>query len=202
MIQYNPVKSQESAVSPVVGVMLMLVVTIIIAALVSAFSGSLAGGQTKTPQATIDADFSITDGMVIRHTGGDSLPTGDVQLTLWDGPTFGSNAEQNTKQVLDFGNLTDSSGMAIQSESGVFNTTAFVPGDVFTMSAANCDCAVLQPNIMPTDYVPGSGSYSGTQTARWGLCIKNPKNIGKDFYIAISDKKGNLIAKTTVKVTG
>jgi len=46
----------DSAVSPVVGVMLMLVVTIIIAAVVSAFAGGLGGSQTKTPQATIVAD--------------------------------------------------------------------------------------------------------------------------------------------------
>jgi len=47
---------RNSAVSPVVGVMLMLVVTIIIAAVVSAFAGGISGSQTKTPQATIVAD--------------------------------------------------------------------------------------------------------------------------------------------------
>ncbi|MDD1685805.1 type IV pilin N-terminal domain-containing protein [Methanoregula sp.] len=46
---------QDSAVSPVVGVMLMLVVTIIIAAVVSAFAGGVSGAQTKTPVATITA---------------------------------------------------------------------------------------------------------------------------------------------------
>ena len=40
-------KNVESAVSPVVGVMLMLVVTIIIAAVVSAFAGVLALGLIK-----------------------------------------------------------------------------------------------------------------------------------------------------------
>jgi len=47
---------RDSAVSPVVGVMLMLVVTIIIAAVVSAFAGGLGGSQVKTPVATIVAD--------------------------------------------------------------------------------------------------------------------------------------------------
>jgi len=49
-------RNHESAVSPVVGVMLMLVVTIIIAAVVSAFAGGLSGSQAKTPVATIVAD--------------------------------------------------------------------------------------------------------------------------------------------------
>lgn len=48
-------RENSSAVSPVVGVMLMLVVTIIIAAVVSAFAGGLGSAQAKTPQATIVA---------------------------------------------------------------------------------------------------------------------------------------------------
>jgi len=47
-------KKGEDAVSPVVGVMLMLVVTIIIAAVVSGFSGGLVGGQHKSPTISMD----------------------------------------------------------------------------------------------------------------------------------------------------
>lgn len=49
----------EDAVSPVVGVMLMLVVTIIIAAVVSAFAGGVGGDRSKTPQATLTANAHI-----------------------------------------------------------------------------------------------------------------------------------------------
>jgi flagellin-like protein len=45
----------DRAVSPVVGVMLMLVVTIIIAAVVSGFAGGLIGSNNqKTPALTMD----------------------------------------------------------------------------------------------------------------------------------------------------
>jgi FlaG/FlaF family flagellin (archaellin) len=47
-------KKGEDAVSPVVGVMLMLVVTIIIAAVVSAFAGGLMNGQSKSPTLSMD----------------------------------------------------------------------------------------------------------------------------------------------------
>lgn len=51
----------EDAVSPVIGVMLMLVVTIIIAAVVSAFSGGLIGGtDQKAPTLTMDIKISNT----------------------------------------------------------------------------------------------------------------------------------------------
>ncbi|WAC05794.1 MAG: type IV pilin N-terminal domain-containing protein [Methanoregula sp.] len=53
-------RSREDAVSPVVGVMLMLVVTIIIAAVVSAFTGGLAKGEDKAPTAVIDVKIKNT----------------------------------------------------------------------------------------------------------------------------------------------
>ena len=87
IIQYN-----EHAVSPVVGVMLMLVVTIIIAAIVSAFGGGLLGGSTqKTPQLTVDT--RIANGgywsnslFSMTVTGEDQvIPTKDIKLvTSWN----------------------------------------------------------------------------------------------------------------------
>lgn len=59
---------RDDAVSPVVGVMLMLVVTIIIAAVVSGFAGGLVGSTQKAPQASVSAvDFVIKD---VRYTTG------------------------------------------------------------------------------------------------------------------------------------
>jgi len=54
-------KRCEDAVSPVVGVMLMLVVTIIIAAVVSGFAGGLIGSNNqKSPTITMDVKVSNT----------------------------------------------------------------------------------------------------------------------------------------------
>lgn len=86
---------QEHAVSPVVGVMLMLVVTIIIAAVVSAFSGGLAGSQQKAPNAVLDVHIHAlenlgamppwgngyyTSSMTISQVSGESLPTKDLKI--------------------------------------------------------------------------------------------------------------------------
>lgn len=52
---------KDMAVSPVVGVMLMLVVVIIIAAVVSGFAGGLVNGNSqKTPQLAMDANIANT----------------------------------------------------------------------------------------------------------------------------------------------
>jgi archaeal type IV pilus assembly protein PilA len=50
----------------------------------------------------------------------------------------------------------------------------------------------------PTTY-PEPG-YTSSCTALWQLCFRNPDNVGKDFTLTISDKKGNLISKTDVKI--
>jgi archaeal type IV pilus assembly protein PilA len=86
----------EHAVSPVVGVMLMLVVTIIIAAVVSAFSGGLAGTQQKAPTAVLDVHIHAlenqgamapygngyyTSTMTISEVSGEALPTKDLKIT-------------------------------------------------------------------------------------------------------------------------
>ncbi|MDD1686442.1 type IV pilin [Methanoregula sp.] len=53
--EYMMKNQRDMAVSPVVGVMLMLVVVIIIAAVVSGFAGGLVGGSNqKTPSLTMD----------------------------------------------------------------------------------------------------------------------------------------------------
>lgn len=54
-------KSRDAGVSPVVGVMLMLVVTIIIAAVVSAFAGGLSTGQKKAPAISVESHI-VNDG--------------------------------------------------------------------------------------------------------------------------------------------
>jgi FlaG/FlaF family flagellin (archaellin) len=85
-------KRNEHAVSPVVGVMLMLVVTIIIAAVVSAFAGGLAGTQQKAPQASIDVQIltgadngmgGTTDKMTFTELSGDSIPTKDLAIVTY-----------------------------------------------------------------------------------------------------------------------
>jgi len=83
---------REGAVSPVVGVMLMLVVVIIIAAVVSAFAGGLGSGTQKAPQASIDVTIKTaaddTMGgtktiMTFTALSGDPIPTKDLAIVTY-----------------------------------------------------------------------------------------------------------------------
>lgn len=202
----EPIKNQ--AVSPVVGVMLMLVVTIIIAAIVSAFGGGLTSGQSKAPQANIKSTFSITDGMTITNAGGDSLATKDLVFAIRDGPTFGANLESSTAQNLDMSKMiatTDRGTGSIMTSWGAYYMVSFNPGDTVTITPSDCTCNVSQPSVAPTDftsYVDTDGfTYMGSQSAAWSHCIRNQDNIGKSFILEVSDTTGRLISKSDVLIT-
>jgi archaeal type IV pilus assembly protein PilA len=206
----------DNAVSPVIGVMLMLVVVIIIAAIVAAFGGGIASGQSKAPQTRVQGTFSITDGMTITNSGGDSLPTKDLIFTIRDGPTFGANLESSTAQTLDMSKIYVSSGVRgagpMRRADGAFYMVSFNPGDTVTVKPADCTCNILQPGIAPTDfasnigadgytYVTDSALNSNAETAAWALCIRNQNSIGKSFLLEVSDTAGHLISRSDVVIT-
>lgn len=73
--------NKDHAVSPVVGVLLMLVVTIIIAAIVSGFAGGLAGSQQKVPQASVTATEFVING--VRDTVATHFPPPAPATNVW-----------------------------------------------------------------------------------------------------------------------
>ncbi|MFA5296215.1 MAG: type IV pilin N-terminal domain-containing protein [Methanoregulaceae archaeon] len=81
----NGTRGNDSAVSPVVGVMLMLVVTIIIASVISAYAGGLGGTREKAPQVTVAARINDSETIYFDHMGGDGLSIDDLAIILDQG---------------------------------------------------------------------------------------------------------------------
>lgn len=81
----------DEGVSPVVGVMLMLSVTVIIAAIVSAAAGGLSGTEKKAPSAVLAVHFYenrsygsfSAPAMTIEHISGSPLQTKDLSITTY-----------------------------------------------------------------------------------------------------------------------
>ena len=196
-------RSHESAVSPVVGVMLMLVVVIIIAAIVSAFAGSAVSTQKKVPQATVTGKFSVAQGFEITHAGGDPLATSDLIFTIRDNPVFGPNVEQVSAQVLNKSAITNAKYDALVLADGSTKVPAFISGDVLYVNASDTSCDIMQPSVAPSDYrsnQTGITYPSNKKPGFWRLCIRNPDNIGKTFSLEVSDKRGNVISRTDVPI--
>jgi FlaG/FlaF family flagellin (archaellin) len=86
---YKSKLNNSEAVSPVVGVMLMLVVTIIIAAVVSGFAGSIVSTESQAPTLSASAFLELTGDKDSRFSltvdsVSEPIPTSDLKIiTFW-----------------------------------------------------------------------------------------------------------------------
>ena len=171
----------QEAVSPVVGVMLMLVVTIIIAAVVSAFAGGLSSGTDKAPNVQIKASYRQADGIRIEHMGGDAVGTQTTIVMVRPSGTFGSAEHQIS--IVNKSTITDSTGKAWTQPSGVSGVKSFKAGDVNFIKPPYHTGPFLQPGASTT--------YRFDQAA----------NIGNTFYLEFADDSGKVFAKTEVVIS-
>mgnify|MGYP000053042145 CR=1 FL=1 len=84
--------ADDSAVSPVIGVILMVAITVILAAVIGSFVLNLGGSlQQSAPQASFDFDYNGTTNVTITHTNGDSITASQLNTT---GATWLSSSEE------------------------------------------------------------------------------------------------------------
>lgn len=74
-------KVDDRAVSPVIGVILMVAVTVILAAVVSTLVLGLGGDVKATPQASFSFDNDGSNTVTVTHTGGADLAISEVNVT-------------------------------------------------------------------------------------------------------------------------
>ncbi|WP_052402879.1 type IV pilin N-terminal domain-containing protein [Methanococcoides methylutens] len=105
MIRKMNIISDSRAVSPVIGVMLMVVVTVVLAAAVSSSSQGILDGVEQAPSAVFSVEIvkNINSNMgssgnmsymSIRHISGDSIDTADIKIV-----TINPQARGDTKMM-------------------------------------------------------------------------------------------------------
>lgn len=90
--QLKSVSGDNRGVSPVIGVILMVAITVILAAVIGTFVLGLGGDLQQTPQAQLNVEDAsgsspVADGvsvglLEINHRGGDTLQTADIRIQL------------------------------------------------------------------------------------------------------------------------
>ncbi|MCH7659155.1 MAG: type IV pilin N-terminal domain-containing protein [Euryarchaeota archaeon] len=105
----GPFDGEDRGVSPVIGVILMVAITVILAAVIGAFVLGLGDGIGDSgPQASISAEWDGTN-VVFTHNGGDSIDDNDLRLgdgtsadtTVDDGNTFSAGTQITTSETDD-----------------------------------------------------------------------------------------------------
>ena len=104
----NPFKSENRAVSPVIGVILMVAITVILAAVIGTFVlglGDSLGDNQPTAQLNL---AEASDGeIIIEHNGGDRLQLNEFDIVLRN---EGSNIEDDAgTTITEIDNVGESS---------------------------------------------------------------------------------------------
>ncbi|MUV58385.1 type IV pilin [Halogeometricum sp. CBA1124] len=90
--------TDDSAVSPVIGVILMVAITVILAAVIGTFVLNLGGSVSQTtPQASFGFDFdegSPNDNVTITHETGDTIEAGRLSLAVSKAVDIDSNRDE------------------------------------------------------------------------------------------------------------
>mgnify|MGYP000850274316 FL=1 len=173
----------ESAVSPVIGVMLILVVTIIIAAVVSAFAGGMIGTETKPPQATIQGTYSLSsDILQFHHVGGDQLSTQKIIITI----------QQNDD---DFGGYT-----SLFSQMGTGLGLIVANKSCICNSGGECWLNPTTVSFKVPVFRPGETMFykDGSKSIKEGVEKLDP--VGKSLILKVSTTDGKLISKSKVMI--
>ena len=83
----NELRSDSRGVSPVIGVVLMIAVVVILAAVVGAFATGIFGSQNEAPQAAFSYDASTE---TVTMDSGESIPQDEIQVN-GDDSAFGDD---------------------------------------------------------------------------------------------------------------
>ncbi len=171
-------KKKDSAVSPVVGVLLMLTLTLIVAAIVNSYAGGLIETESKAPSATVQAEYHQGGNITIRHISGDPIPVSSVTVMLRPTETMGRTGPQNFV-VVDKEYIRNDNGGTWSS-----GITAMRPGDVAHVSGTD-----------PDDIDTILDDYDIDALYR----IDDMENLGKTFFLEMYHKN-TMISRSEVLI--
>jgi len=103
--------TEDRAVSPVIGVILMVAITVILAAVIGAFVLGLGDQVGDTaPSAQISFDFDSNESVTLTHDGGNSLQVSDISVNI--------NGSVATAEEISWGDETISAGQSATVSDG------------------------------------------------------------------------------------
>ena len=127
-------QNDERAVSPVIGVILMVAITVILAAVIGTFVlglGDSLGNSQPTAQLSVDSTDFGNNTVTIAHGGGDPIEGDDLRVTADGNVTSeqfpnGQFSVGETQELTDSTNITEGARLRIihtPSDSIIFDQT-------------------------------------------------------------------------------
>jgi flagellin-like protein len=129
-MNFKQLFTEDRAVSPVIGVILMVAITVILAAVIGTFVLGLGDQVSESaPQAQFTFDYNGSTGLNVTHDGGDSIAasdldiaaTGGISLSVSNDGTNYPTAVSSPANLVDNGNFGSSTTISA-------GTTIFLDG--------------------------------------------------------------------------
>ncbi|AQL41761.1 hypothetical protein BV210_03075 [Halorientalis sp. IM1011] len=142
-MQVRQLLEEDDAVSPVIGVILMVAITVILAAVIASFVLGLGGSQQQTPQASFSWDYNNvtdsdkTEGVVeVGHNSGDSIRHNEL---IFRGSGFTNPFTTAGTNGTEYPQISGSGSEwnAANASGSKGDTTAVVGGDTITIGASS-----------------------------------------------------------------
>ncbi|MCS3923353.1 type IV pilin N-terminal domain-containing protein [Methanosalsum natronophilum] len=113
---------RKEAVSPVIGVILMVAITVILAAVIAAFVFGLGGEVESAPQASLSASAATTDeggnAIALSHRGGQTVGLGDETRIQLSYSNNGSTINDNIASTDDVDSISVGDTLIVFEDDG------------------------------------------------------------------------------------
>lgn len=189
----------EKAVSPVIGVMLMIVVTVILAASVSSFSSSVTQVE-KAPIGVFQAEILKAGGwddhISFRYLSGDRIPSSELSIIFIANGSMTEVLPNSVNTKYSYTNFTTN----VTTHYNYTSPWKFVPGSV---PSSHPEVNFGNYTIMPG--ITFKGNYVGAGTDDVHAMIKNWDDLTTDSIVTVKmvhNPSGRVIWQADVSVTG
>jgi len=167
-MQIKKLLQEDNAVSPVIGVILMVAITVILAAVIASFVLGLGGNTTQNPQASFSWDYEQleTDGdteygiTTISHDGGDSIPAGELYFR---GSGWG-DVDDSDSDFDEYDSISD----PLLSDDGSWTGGSDTSDTSEVSSGMSADIAVNSDFDIQLVWEPAEGDTSATLSEETG----------------------------------
>jgi len=147
----NLFKSDDRAVSPVIGVILMVAITVILAAVIGTFVlglGDSLGDSQPTAQLNVDASGGT---LTIEHSGGDRLDANDLTIEVSSGSSGGSTSTSEFGSAFTVGD----------SATASYSTGNGATDDVRVQIIHTPSDSIILDRTLTVDNVGGGAEFDG-----------------------------------------
>ncbi len=130
-MEFKQLFDDDRAVSPVIGVILMVAITVILAAVIGTFVLGLGDQvQSTTPQASFGFDQSTTEidgedftSVTVTHETGDTIDAADLSLKVNGETAYGVDDTGNVQALFDSGDISAGKSATIVSSTNEDSVT-------------------------------------------------------------------------------